>query len=358
MSYFLCKNQVKISPGISIAYDDNFLLLSNNSSIIKIRIEKIELPYLASILLKGFQEKKILDKLNPKQKIEFVNVVNQLKAHHVLVEQHTKYSNEFAQFDRFYGYLKKFNPTNEDSFDKLRQSTILVVGVGTLGSWLSQHLINFCIGNVILLDFDEVRIENISRQSLFDKKSVGDLKINVAKKNLLKLSSHTKIHTINKKITSTRCFEKVIKDLKLKGINPDIILQTADKPIWKISLWTSAVCSKYNIPILRGNSLGVGPFYIPQRETSCIGCEYSKLKKQGLEKIINSRRALSFAPSPLASFEPSLTASIMAKEALMFLIDKHENLLSINGRVKANLDGILLANKDVIEKSKECEICK
>ena len=51
--------------------------------------------------------------------------------------------------------------------EKLRQSTIAIVGVGALGTVSAELLARAGIGTLILIDRDVVEVSNLQRQSLF-----------------------------------------------------------------------------------------------------------------------------------------------------------------------------------------------
>ena len=65
----------------------------------------------------------------------------------------------------------------KDGQKKLSNSSILIIGVGGLGSATSLYLTVSGIGKLTLVDFDSVDESNLSRQILFQKKDIGILVI-------------------------------------------------------------------------------------------------------------------------------------------------------------------------------------
>lgn len=67
---------------------------------------------------------------------------------------------------------------------KLNSSSILVVGVGGLGCSILPYLAASGIHRIGMIDFDQVEISNLARQTLFGYADVGRWKVDVAKERL------------------------------------------------------------------------------------------------------------------------------------------------------------------------------
>ncbi len=66
---------------------------------------------------------------------------------------------------------------------KISDSKVLIIGIGGLGCPVAEFLIRSGIGKVGIVDYDNVSLSNIHRQSLYDEKDINKLKVKVAKKN-------------------------------------------------------------------------------------------------------------------------------------------------------------------------------
>ncbi len=77
--------------------------------------------------------------------------------------------------------------------EKLKNSKVLVIGVGGLGCAVLPYLVSAGIGNIGLVDGDRVDKSNLQRQVLFREKSVGKFKVTEARKQLYALNSEVKI---------------------------------------------------------------------------------------------------------------------------------------------------------------------
>ena len=81
----------------------------------------------------------------------------------------------------------------EEGQRKIGQTSVLVVGVGGLGSAICSYLVAAGIGKLMLVDADIVSVTNLQRQILYREHQVGLSKVLEAKKSLEKLNSQVEI---------------------------------------------------------------------------------------------------------------------------------------------------------------------
>lgn len=87
-----------------------------------------------------------------------------------------------------------------DGQEKLFNSKVLIIGVGGLGCAVSQYLACSGIGQITLVDDDQVDNTNLQRQVLHTENSVGMNKCDSAKQSLQQLNSEITINTINHRL--------------------------------------------------------------------------------------------------------------------------------------------------------------
>ena len=93
---------------------------------------------------------------------------------------------------------------------KILNSKVLIVGMGGLGCPIAEFLTRSGIGSLGIVDHDLISLSNIHRQTLYDEKDLGKLKVKVAKKKLANINSKTKIDIYNFKLDKKK-FTKIIK---------------------------------------------------------------------------------------------------------------------------------------------------
>ncbi|HDR1941383.1 TPA: molybdopterin-synthase adenylyltransferase MoeB [Pasteurella multocida] len=127
----------------------------------------------------------------------------------------------------------------------LKQSKMLIVGLGGLGCAASQYLATAGVGHLTLLDFDTVSLSNLQRQVLHDDSRLAMPKVDSAKLSLQRLNPHIQIDTINAKLSTE----------KLTEIIPhfDVILDCTDNV--EIRNQLDQVCQQAKVPLVSGAAI-------------------------------------------------------------------------------------------------------
>ena len=84
----------------------------------------------------------------------------------------------------------------EEQFKKLQNSHVCIVGLGAVGSFALEALARSGIKHFTLVDFDTVGITNINRQLLALNSTVGELKVEVAKRRVLDINSECNVRVL------------------------------------------------------------------------------------------------------------------------------------------------------------------
>ncbi|ODM91091.1 Adenylyltransferase and sulfurtransferase MOCS3 [Orchesella cincta] len=91
----------------------------------------------------------------------------------------------------------------------LKNGSVLVVGLGGLGSPASMFLAASGIGKLGLVDYDVVEISNLHRQVIHGEKTVGVPKAESAKTFLENLNPHVNIEVFKEPFTTANALEIV-----------------------------------------------------------------------------------------------------------------------------------------------------
>ena len=83
---------------------------------------------------------------------------------------------------------------------KLKESCVGIAGVGGLGSNAAISLARVGIGRLILVDFDSVEENNLTRQYYF-RDQIGKVKVEALKENIKKINHWMKVDIFNEKLT-------------------------------------------------------------------------------------------------------------------------------------------------------------
>jgi tRNA A37 threonylcarbamoyladenosine dehydratase len=85
----------------------------------------------------------------------------------------------FAGVARLYG---------EDAYLKFTQATVVVVGLGGVGSWAAEALARSAIGHLVLIDFDHIAPSNINRQLHAMEGEFGKTKVSAMAERIRKIN--------------------------------------------------------------------------------------------------------------------------------------------------------------------------
>jgi len=84
---------------------------------------------------------------------------------------------------------------------KLLKSSVLIVGAGGLGSPIAIYLAALGIGKIGIVDKDNVKISNLSRQIIFETNDVNKNKSSAAISKLRKINPDIQLKSFNKNLT-------------------------------------------------------------------------------------------------------------------------------------------------------------
>ena len=90
---------------------------------------------------------------------------------------------------------------------RLKDSRVLVVGAGGLGSPLALYLAAVGVGTLGLVDFDEVDATNLQRQILHGTKDIGRAKLDSARERLADVNPHVSVVTHDVRLDSSNALE-------------------------------------------------------------------------------------------------------------------------------------------------------
>src|SRR6478735_2555731 len=82
-----------------------------------------------------------------------------------------------------------------DGQERLKSGSVLIVGVGALGSASAMYLAAAGVGRIGLVDADTVDRSNLQRQILYGEKDLGRRKVDAAADRLRDLNPHVSVET-------------------------------------------------------------------------------------------------------------------------------------------------------------------
>ena len=88
-----------------------------------------------------------------------------------------------------------------DKYNKIKNSNILVLGIGGVGGYAVEALVRSGIENITIVDYDKIDITNINRQIIATNDNIGKSKVEEFKNRILSINNDVKVKVINEKIS-------------------------------------------------------------------------------------------------------------------------------------------------------------
>lgn len=152
---------------------------------------------------------------------------------------------------------------------RLLQSTVLVLGMGGLGSPVAMYLAAAGVGHLILVDDDVVEISNLQRQLVHREHTIGESKVESARQTLQALNSDVRITLVNQRVDRA-LLEQLI------GQQVDLVVDACDN--FSTRFAANEVCVRHKVPLVSGAAIRlegqVAVFDSRQPDSPCYQCLY------------------------------------------------------------------------------------
>lgn len=148
------------------------------------------------------------------------------------------FDKRFSGIGRLYGQAE---------LERLRRSHICVVGIGGVGSWSVEALARSGVGELTLIDLDEVCVSNVNRQLHALDGEIGKPKVEVMAQRARAINPECNVHAISEFFTASNASE-------LLATKFDCVLDAIDNVTNKCLL--IAECHKRQTPIVTTGGAG------------------------------------------------------------------------------------------------------
>ncbi|MBT5217715.1 MAG: molybdopterin-synthase adenylyltransferase MoeB, partial [Gammaproteobacteria bacterium] len=193
---------------------------------------------------------------------------------------------------------------------KIMDSTMLIIGMGGLGSPTALYLAASGVGHIIIADFDQVELSNLQRQIIHGTSDIGDDKVNSAKAKMLEINPNIKV-TIANEIVHTDNLSSLIKDV-------DIVLDGTDN--FESRFEINKACVEFQKPLVSAAVIRlegqISVFKGYEKDQPCYQCLYSEEGNENESCVQNGVLA------PVAG----LVGTIQALQAIKVLLGLGDQL--------------------------------
>lgn len=197
--------------------------------------------------------------------------------------------------------------------EKLRKSTVMIFGIGGVGSYAVEALARAAVGHFILVDYDDICLTNINRQLHALHSTVGEAKVEVMKRRILEINPEAHVETI-------REFYSVENADRMLERKLDYVIDAIDTVSSKVSLVKE--CLQRKIPLISsmgaGNRLTAANYRVTDISKTS-GDPLAKavrklLRKEGITKGLKVVSTTDLPLTPLSSDADCINSSITTSE--------------------------------------------
>ena len=218
----------------------------------------------------------------------------------------------------------------KDQVELLKSKKVIIFGIGGVGGYTCEALVRSGIGQIDIVDSDEVSLSNINRQIIALHSTVGQKKVEVMKKRMHDINSDAVVNAFDTFVTPDN-----LHQFDLKAY--DYVIDAIDTVSSKIAI--AEICDKEGIRVISsmgaGNKLNPCGFKVADIYKTSV-CPLAKavrtaLKKKGVKKlkVVYSEEEPVVKSQPegegkripaSCAFVPSVAGLIIASEVVKDLI--------------------------------------
>ncbi|CAG9855294.1 unnamed protein product [Phyllotreta striolata] len=215
--------------------------------------------------------------------------------------------------------LKRMGIVN--NYEKIRDYTVAVVGIGGVGSVTAEMLTRCGIGRLILFDYDKVELANMNRL-FFQPHQSGLSKVDAAAETLRNINPDVDIHTYNYNITTVENFDKfteVLRSSNLTGGPVDLVLSCVDNFEARFAINTA--CNEFNLTWFESgvseNAVSGHIQFIIPGETACFACAPPLIVASNIDEKTLKRDGVCAASLPTTM---GIVAGFLVQNTLKYLL--------------------------------------
>ena len=134
-----------------------------------------------------------------------------------------------------------------EKIEQLKQSHVIVFGVGGVGGYVVEALVRSGIGHITIVDNDVVSLTNLNRQIIATRQTIGLKKVDVMKERILSINPDCEVNTLE-------MFYLPENADQIDLTQYDYVIDAIDTITSKIEL--AMRCEQLHVPII--SSMGTG----------------------------------------------------------------------------------------------------
>jgi len=208
-----------------------------------------------------------------------------------------------------------------ENYEKIRDYTVAVVGVGGVGSVTAEMLTRCGIGKLVLFDYDKVELANMNRL-FFQPHQAGLSKVAAAALTLANINPDVQFETHNYNITTVDNFDHFMSRLQqggLAGGPVDLVLGCVDN--FEARMAINKACNElgqtwFESGVAENAVSGHIQFLVPG-ETACFACAPPLVVASNIDEKTLKKDGVCAASLPTTM---GIVAGFLVQNTLKFLL--------------------------------------
>ncbi len=171
-----------------------------------------------------------------------------------------------------------------EKINDIYNKTVLVIGLGGVGSYAVEALVRSGISNIIIVDNDTISLTNLNRQLMAYHSNIGNFKTDEIEKRILDINPNAKVNKITEFIDQTNINN-------LFNTHIDYVVDACDTLIVKLEL--IRICKRKNIKLIScmgtGNKMDPTKLKITDIRKTSYDPIAKKIRKMVKDEKINGK---------------------------------------------------------------------
>lgn len=209
-----------------------------------------------------------------------------------------------------------------DNYEKIRDYTVAVVGVGGVGSVTAEMLTRCGIGKLLLFDYDKVELANMNRL-FFQPHQSGMSKVEAAERTLKDINPDVEFEVYNYNITTVDNFDHFMDRIKKGGLTKDtpvdLVLSCVDN--FEARMAINTACNEIGQTWIESgvseNAVSGHIQFIIPGETSCFACAPPLVVATNTDEKTLKREGVCAASLPTTM---AIVAGFLVQNTLKYLL--------------------------------------
>ncbi|KAL5006004.1 hypothetical protein ScPMuIL_017162 [Solemya velum] len=208
-----------------------------------------------------------------------------------------------------------------DNYERIRDFTVAVVGVGGVGSVTAEMLTRCGIGKLLMFDYDKVELANMNRL-FYQPHQAGLSKVEAAERTLREINPDVEFEVHNYNITTMENFQHFMKRISEGGLTGgpvDLVLSCVDN--FEARMAINTACNEMGQTWIESgvseNAVSGHIQLIIPGETSCFACAPPLVVATNTDEKTLKREGVCAASLPTTM---AVVAGFLVQNTLKYLL--------------------------------------